>query len=343
MANQTIFVTGATGYIAKHILVKLLNAGFNVVGSVRNLDRGDEVRAAVSPHLTNSDDLDARLRFVALDLGSDEGWDTALTGADALLHTASPFPLTMPKDPEKIIRPAVDGALRALKAAKAAGINRVVLTSSVVAVTSKETANDAQELTEEDWSDLDHPTMTPYTTSKTLAERAAWDFVKTEAPEIALTVINPAFVQGAPLDQNYGTSLKVVERLLVGKDPMLPKFGFTVVDVKDVAEMHLRALTHAGTAGKRFLAADRFLWFSEMAEILKAAHPNRKIVTREAPSFLVRFLAWFDPAIRSIVPSLGKKHVVSNARAREVMEMQFTDAADAVRSSGAFLIDNDLV
>ncbi len=340
---QTVFVTGASGFIAKHIVVRLLNAGYKVVGSVRSLDRSGEVRDAVAPHLESGDDLDARLRFVALDLGSDDGWEAALEGSDVLMHTASPFPLVQPKNEDEVIRPAVDGALRALKAAKAAGIGRVVITSSTVSITNCALPDGRTAYDERDWTDVSQPDLTPYAKSKTLAEKAAWDFVEQEAPEIALTVINPAFVLGPPLDANYGTSVKVVERILRAKDPMLPQIGFSTVDVRDVAEMHVRALERPETIGKRYAGVDRFLWFHEIAEVLKAAHPDRKIVTRKAPGFVVRVLALFDKAIRGILPDLGQRREVSNARAVADLGMEFIAVEEAVRASGAWLIENEVV
>ncbi len=340
---QTVFVTGASGFIAKHIVVRLLNAGYKVVGSVRSLDRSGEVRDAVAPHLESGDDLDARLRFVALDLGSDDGWEAALEGSDVLMHTASPFPLVQPKNEDEVIRPAVDGALRALKAAKAAGIGRVVITSSTVSITNCALPDGRTAYDERDWTDVSQPDLTPYAKSKTLAEKAAWDFVEQEAPEIALTVINPAFVLGPPLDANYGTSVKVVERILRAKDPMLPQIGFSTVDVRDVAEMHVRALERPETIGKRYAGVDRFLWFHEIAEVLKAAHPDRKIVTRKEPGFVVRVLAVFDKAIRGILPDLGQRREVSNARAVADLGMEFIAVEEAVRASGAWLIENEVV
>ena len=336
---QTVFVTGASGFIAKHILVRLLNAGIVVVGSVRNLDRQLEVIAAITPHLTNTENLNDRLKFVALDLNADTGWNDAMQGADALLHTASPFPMSQPKNEQDLIRPAVDGTRRALSAAQTAGINRVVMTSSIVAIMGREIAP-GKALTESDWTDIAHPSVTAYGKSKTQAERAAWDFVANDAPDMALTVINPALVFGAPLDPHYGTSLKIIERILRAQDPMLPKVSFPIVDVQDVAEMHLRALMYPGTDARRFICADTSLWFTEIAEILKADHPDRKIVTRKAPNFLIRLLAKFDPALRSIVPTLGIEVKLANTRAKDIMDMKFTSSADAVRNAARYLIDN---
>ncbi len=341
--SQTVLVTGATGYIAKHIILKLLDAGYNVVGSVRTLSRGDEVVAAVAPHLENAENLDERLRFIALDLSNDSGWEAAMDGVDILMHTASPFPLEQPKDEQELIRPAVDGALRALRAAKAAGIKRVVMTSSAVAVMDSDLAPGKSAYDEDNWTDMNHASITPYGKSKTLAERAAWKFLADEAPEISLTTINPVVVTGPPLDNNFGTSVSIVQRLLAAKDPMIPNFGFPIVDVRDVAEMHVRALKSDESVGKRILAVDRFLWFMEIAKMLKAQFPDRKIVTMPAPNLVVRLLAIFDKSIRQVVPILGKKIEVSNARARDVLGMKFVPAADSVQETAAFLVEHDIV
>ena len=335
--TQTILVTGATGFIAKHIVLQLLNAGHSVVGSARSLDRAAELRAAVDPHLTDPAALD-RLRVVALDLTRDDGWAEAMQGVDAVMHTASPFPMVQPDDEAEVIRPAVDGAVRALRAASAAGVGRVVLTSSVVAVTNTDLPAGRTAHTEDDWTDLDHPATNAYGRSKTLAERAAWEFVRDEAPGMALTVINPALVLGPPLDGTYGTSVGVVERLLHAKDPMLPRVGFSVVDVRDIAAMHVAALERPDTAGKRYIGAESFVWFHEVAAVLKQAHPERRIVTRIAPGLVIRALALFDPAIRSILPGLGKRSDISGQRAREELGIAFIPADETVRATAAWLI-----
>ncbi|PCH65996.1 MAG: hypothetical protein COC12_13875 [Rhodobacteraceae bacterium] len=237
----------------------------------------------------------------------------------------------------------VDGALRALRAAKAAGIKRVVMTSSAVAVMDSDLAPGKTAYDEENWTDLNHAAVTPYGKSKTLAERAAWNFVTDEAPEISLTTINPVLVTGPPLDNNFGTSVSIVQRLLTAKDPMIPNFGFPIVDVRDVAEMHVRALKVDESVGKRILAVDGFLWFMDIAKMLKAQFPDRKIVTLPAPNFMVRLLAIFDKSIRQVVPILGKKIEVSNARAQEIFGMEFIPAADSIQETAAFLVENDLV
>jgi len=339
---HTVLVTGATGFIAKHIVLQLLNAGHSVIGSVRSLDREAELRDAIAPHLNDPAALD-RLRVIALDLTRDDGWAEAMQGVDALMHTASPFPMVQPKDEDELIRPAVDGALRALRAAHVAGVHRVILTSSVAAVTNTDLPPDRTAFTEADWTDPDHPASTPYVKSKTLAEKAAWDFVVKEAPEIQLTTINPSLVLGPPLDGNYGTSIQVIERLLHATDPMLPEVGFSVVDVRDIAAMHVAALDRPDTAGNRYIGSEQFVWFVELAQMLKRAHPDRKVVTRKAPGFVIRLLALFDPSIRSILPSLGQRIELSADRAREELGIDFTSAEDAVHATAAWLVANRVV
>ena len=334
---DTVFLTGASGFIAKHIVVKLLNAGYRVRGSIRSLKRADEIVSAVRPHLDDADGLDDRLSFVALDLGKDEGWDGVMDGCCALLHTASPFPLQQPKTDEEIIRPAVDGTVRALKAAKAAGIERVVLTSSAVAIMYKDLAAGQTAFDEEDWSEDFHPTQNAYGRSKTHAEKAAWHFLKTEAPEMRLTTINPVLVLGPALDANYGTSLQVVERIFAARDPMQPRFGIPIVDVRDVADMHVKALTTPESEGKRVLATEGFMWMSDMAATLGTAYPQRGIKSATAPDFMIKLMGLFDKDVRTIIPQLGVERNVSNERAKDLFKMNFIPAKDALLASGESL------
>jgi dihydroflavonol-4-reductase len=342
MSKGLIVITGASGFIAKHIVLQLLEAGYAVRATVRSEAREAELRMAMAQHVRDASAVDQRLSFAILDLERDEGWDAALAGAEALIHTASPFPLVQPKDENDVVRPAVDGTLRALRAAKNSGLSRVVLTSSGLAVLLAKPNGKAQ-LDERDWSDPKDPRASPYAKSKILAERAAWRFVEQDAPELSLSVINPGFVLGAPLDRSFGTSLRVIQRIMQAKDPMLPNFGFPVVDVRDVARMHVAALERPDAVGKRFLGGDEFLWFPQMAQILKSAFPDRRIVTRKAPNFVIRMLALFDVEIRTIVPNLDQRTDVTAERARRDLGVTFRPAADAVVSAGRFLIENKLV
>lgn len=341
-ANMKILVTGASGYIAKHIVLQLLEKGHIVRASVRSPGRMEEVRDAVRPHLPDGFDLDAHLTFVVLDLEHDEGWDAALQGMDALMHTASPFPLIQPKNPDDVVRPAVEGTLRALRAAKAAGVERVVLTSSGAAVTNREPPAD-RPFDERDWSQPGYKTLTPYARSKLEAELAAWAYVKNEAPEIRLTVINPNLVVGRPLDRHYGTSLSVIERIMRGKDPMLPDIGFNFVDVADIASMHVLALSRPQSEGLRLIGSNGFFSFRDIALLLAKRFPRRRIPLRVAPHFLIRFLGLFDKAIASIIPALGRRERASNERARTMLAMEFSDPLRSVVEAAEFMVENRLV
>lgn len=331
--QQSILLTGATGFLAKHIALKCLAAGHHLRASLRDPAREAELRAALAPHLPA--DAMARLSCVTLDLEKDAGWREAMAGIDTLIHTASPFPINPPSDADDLIRPAVQGTLRALRAARTAGVPRVVLTSSTVAVLNPG-GREVQD--ETDWLDPAAPGTSAYATSKLMAERAAWDFVRDEAKGLALTVINPSLIFGPPLDARYGSSIRIVERLMSGRDPMLPRIGWPVVDVRDVAEMHLRAAEDLSTAGKRFIAAAGSMWMDEMGRLLKTTYPKRRIATRTAPKFLMRAMGLFDPAVRSIVPRLGHLERVSADRARREMGMSFIPPEEALRAAAAALV-----
>ena len=338
---STVLLTGAGGYIGKHVALQLLNKGYEVRASVRDLKRSQEVKDAITPHLAPGVNLEKALTFVLLDLNKDSGWDEALAGVDVLMHTASPFPIASPKNEDEIIRPAVDGTLRALRAAKAAGVKRVVLTSSVAAIYGCDLPTGVSEFDETMWTDVTHPVgSVAYTKSKTLAEKAAWDFVTSQATEIALTTINPVLVMGAPLDRHYGSSISVVERVLKGKDPMLPDLRFGIVDVKDVAKMHVECIDVKTTFGQRILASSGTLSFVQIAEIIKSAYPESKTKTGKAPNFLIKFLANFDADIKAVLPLLGKPMLVSNKRAKSLLGMSFISAETSVKESAAFLIRN---
>lgn len=340
--SAPVLLTGTTGFIAKHIAVRLLDAGHSVRGTLRAPARADEVRAAVGPALQDPAALE-RLSFVPLDLETDAGWDEAAAGCAAILHTASPFPIDLPKDGAVLERPAVQGTLRALRAAQAAGIGRVIVTSSIAAVMMGPRPPGKEVFDEEDWSDPDSPLCSVNDRSKTLAERAAWDFVRQTAPQVGLTVLNPGFVLGPPLDRHFGSSMGLIVRFLRGKDPMVPAFALPVVDVRDVAEAHLRALERPSTAGERILLGGETLRFVEMTRVLKELSPERRIPTRQAPDLVVRLLALFDGEIRSALPMLGRFERVSNAKARRLLDLELRPPREAVRAAGEWLLANGAV
>lgn len=320
MANETILVTGGSGFIGMHCILQALAAGYTVRTSVRSLTREAEVRATLMSAGANNL---GRLSFVAADLMNDAGWAEAVAGCTYVLHVASPFPPAAPKDENELIIPARDGALRVLKAARDAGVKRVVLTSSYAAIGygKKKAAGGAVD-TEADWTDPNGADVRAYVKSKTIAERAAWDFIAREGGVLELSVVNPVGVFGPVLGSDYSTSILVVQRLMDGAMPGCPKLSFGIVDVRDVADLHLRAMTNPAAKGERFLAvAGDFMSILEIARVLKKrmGAAAARVPTKEIPSWLVRIAAMRDPAVAQIVPELGKKKNATNEKARRVL------------------------
>src|SRR5215217_1490782 len=261
---QTVLVTGGSGFLGGWCVIELLRRGYAVRTTVRSLSREPQVRAAIGSEVDPAD----RLTVHAADLTRDEGWPEAVAGCDYVLHVASPFPPKQPKDPDELIVPAREGTLRVLRAGLDAGARRVVVTSSVAAIRLSEGAA-ARPLDERDWTDPDSPSLTPYVRSKTIAEQAAWDLVRERGEEERLSVVNPGAIIGPVLNDDLSYSLQAVQRLLKGV-PGAPRLGFSVVDVRDVADLEIRAMTAPEAGGERFIEVTKFLWISEAGEILRA-------------------------------------------------------------------------
>src|SRR3954469_12028327 len=286
-AHAPVLVTGGTGFLGGWCVAELLRRGLEVRTTVRDVAREPAVRATLERAGVDAGD---RLTVVAADLGADDGWAEAVADCGGVLHVASPFPPEQPKDPDELIVPARDGALRVIKASLDAGVERIVMTSSVAAVRHGRPASPDKPYTEEDWTDGDDVRRTPYIRSKTIAERAAWDHVRAAGAEDRLATVNPGAIIGPVLNDDHSFSLQVAKRLLDGAMPAMPRLGFTFVDVRDVADLHIRALTDPAGAGQRFLATDEFLWISDVAAIMRERLGERasKVPTRVAPNFLVR-------------------------------------------------------
>jgi len=309
--EQTVLVTGGSGFLGGWCLVELLQRGYRARTTVRNLAREAEVRANVGSQVDPRD----RLSVLAADLTRDEGWAQAIAGCDYVLHVASPFPPAQPKDPDELIVPARDGTLRVLRESLAADVQRVVVTSSVAAVRNAGPAANThgRALTEADWSDPDNADLTPYTRSKTIAELAAWQYMREQGQENRLVTVQPGAIIGPLLGEDRSYSLQAVERMLSGRMPGLPRLGFSFIDVRDVAALEVDALTAPDAAGQRLIAAGSFLWLSEVAAILREelGADARKVPRRGAPDLLVRALALVDPGVRSVVRELGQKTTYS--------------------------------
>jgi nucleoside-diphosphate-sugar epimerase len=337
-----ILVTGGSGFIASHAIVQLLNAGHRVRATVRDLKRESEVRAMVKQGGAKAGDS---LSFFAADLQSDAGWAAAVADCDYVLHVASPFPAYVPKQEDELIVPAREGALRVLRAARDARVKRVVLTSSFAAIGYGHPQQNAP-FDETNWSDTTGSDVTAYVKSKTLAERAAWDFIAREGRDLELSVVNPVAVFGPVLGADYSTSVLLIQRLMSGAVPGSPRLSFGVVDVRDVADLHIRAMTHAAAKGERFLAvAGDFMLIHDIAKVLKnrMGEAGKKVPTRQLPNWLVRIAALRDPVVKQILPELGKLKHGSNEKARRLLGWRPRSSEEAIISSAESLLDLNLL
>jgi nucleoside-diphosphate-sugar epimerase len=339
---SNVLVTGGSGFVGSHCILLLLAAGHQVRTTVRNLTREADVRAMLAHGGATSVD---RLSFAAADLERDAGWAEAVSGCDYVLHVASPFPSAIPKDENELIVPAREGALRVLRASRDAGVKRVVLTSSFAAIGYGHKPQTAS-FDEKDWTNPDGDDVRPYVKSKVLAERAAWELMSREGGSLELAVVNPVGVFGPVLGPDYSTSILIVQKLLDGSMPGCPKLSFGVVDVRDAADLHLRAMTSPAAKGERFLAvADDFMSMLQIAQALKRrlGDAARKVPTRELPNWLVRLAALRDPAVKQIVPELGKVKNATNAKARRVLGWNPRSNEDAVVATAESLLRLGLV
>lgn len=337
-----VLVTGGSGFIGGHALLQLLNGGHEVRTTVRDPGREAGVRELLR---ANGADAGERLRFFAADLTSDEGWKEAISGCDFALHVASPFPETLPKHEDELIVPAREGALRVLRAARDAGVRRVVLTSSFAAVGYGHPQQQAP-FDETAWTNLDGGDVSAYVKSKTLAERAAWDFVAREGGGLELATVNPVGVFGPVLGADYATSILLVQRLLAGAMPGCPQLRFGIVDVRDVVDLHLRAMVDLAAKGERFLAtAGDFMLVREMARALKRrlGDAAKRVPTRQLPNWLVKLAALRDPAVKQIVPELGKYKNATSVKAQRMLGWSPRGNEDALLATAESLLRLGLV
>lgn len=334
--SQTVLVTGATGFIAKHCIAELLRQGFEVRGTARDPARGLD---SVSRALARAGVDATGVTMVAADLNSDDGWEAAARGCRHVLHVASPFPIQQPSTRDELIAPARDGTLRLLRAATAVGVERVVLTSSTVAVMYTSESPAGHIYTEADWTDTNRADITPYIASKTIAERAAWDFVGNTSGAPGLAVICPGFVQGPALDPDLSTSLEVQHLMGKGAYPGAPRIEFPVADVRDVAELHVKAMTHDKAAGERFIAANGSASLYGIGQEIAGVLPDlaRKVPRFEMPDVMVRALAVVDKRLRTVLPELGIVRNCSNGKARAMFGHEFRSAETAIRDAALSL------
>lgn len=308
--------------------------------TVRDPAREPEVREAVAREI----DPGGRLSFFTADLLSDDGWPDAVAGCEYVLHVASPFPPTQPKDPDDLIVPAREGTLRVLRASLAAGVKRIVVTSSIAAIERAAGSSPGKVLDEDDWTDPTSPKVSAYAKSKTIAEQAAWELVDQSGDRQRLAVVNPGAIIGPVLSADRSFSIQLVERMLKG-EPAVPKLGYSVVDVRDIAALEIAAMTAPEAGGKRFIGIAEFAWMSQIAETLRArlGDDAKKVPRLTAPNFLVKAMGLFDPSVRSITGQLGLKTDYSAGRAKSLLGWRPRPVEESVIDCARSLIELGVV
>jgi dihydroflavonol-4-reductase len=338
MLNQKeklVVVTGITGFLGSHIAIQLLNEGYQVRGTLRSFARSSQIENVILRHVKHTA---STLSFVECDLLSDEGWDEAMEGADYVIHSASPFLAHIPKDENEIIKPAVEGTLRVLEAAKKHQISRVVLTSSVASALY---GDDSEAQTESSWSNPTNQRVTPYYKSKILAEQAAWHYAK--QTNLELTTILPGLILGPVLESDYGTSAEVIIKLMNKSLPAIPNIGFTISDVREVAKAHILAMTVKNANGERYLVTGKFMWMSDIAETLRSHYPNHKIPKYSLPNWLAKLVSLFDPALKTVIEDLDFKHNITNEKTRTQLKWQPREENDSILATAQSLIEHGAI
>ncbi len=336
-----VLLTGVTGFLGSHTTIQLLEKDYKVIGTLRDMKRADQIRHVIAKQT----DKIAHLTFEEADLTDKHIWHELTKGVDYVQHIASPFPRKIPKNENDLTIPARDGVLHVLEASSANKVKRVVITSSVASIIyGKEKSKREGLFNESQWTNPENKKdSTPYHRSKTIAEKAAWDFIKSDKSGLELSVVCPGAILGPVLERDFGTSANIVIKLMDGSSPALPDIGFDVVDVRSVADLQVRAMEHPRAVNERFIATSQYMKFKEIADVLRGAFPNKKIPKMVAPNFMIRIFANFDKTLKPILVDLGVTRKVDNTLARELLNWKPIPTSEAITSCAKSVIDLQLV
>lgn len=335
--TDTVLVTGVSGFIGSHVTAKLLEKGFAVRGTVRNKSKSQKIVEALSATGTDTSNLE----LVEADLEKDAGWSDAVKDCRYIQHIASPFPLESPSDREALVPAARAGAQRVLEHGFSAGVERIVMTSSLVSMMGQPGRKKKMVITEEDWSDPDWKPLTAYPVSKTRAELSAWAYVKAQGIEEKLTTVCPGLVLGPDSYNNSGASLGLLKAMFDGEFPMTPKVAYPIIDIRDCASLHVAAMTAKKAGGRRLMAAGKTYWLSEVSEILREAYPNaKKLPKSEMPNFVVKLVGLFDDRVKGVIPDLGIFHEADTAYVTSLTGVVPRPSKEAILAAAETLIQN---
>ncbi len=328
MAEQ-VLVTGVSGFIAKHLTLQLLERGYAVRGTVRALNKTEQIKRSLGEAGVDT----SKLTFASADLSSDDGWAAAAEGCAGVFHVASPFPLEQPRDRMALVPAARDGALRVLQAAR--GAERIVMTSSMVAMMYRAGRPDVMPVAENDWTDVNWRRTTPYIVSKTLAEKAAWDAATEGGFKHRLATVNPGLVMGPAMDDDLGASIELLRLMTKGEFPAAPPVSYPIVDVRDVALLHIKAFETPDAGGRRLIAASDTMSLLDIAAVMREVAPElaKKTPARALPAFAVRMAALFDRRVASVLADLGTTPHADTAYVKALTGIEFRTGREAVAAA----------
>lgn len=334
--NRRVLLTGISGFLGSHTAIQLLNKGYKVTGTVRNLSRANDLKAIIekhTPHIQN-------LTIAEADLNDESKWPELTKNIDFIQHIASPFPRSLPKHESELIEPAKNGVLNILKSASVNNVKRVVITSSVAAVVyGKNKKNLNLTFTEKDWTDESNKKdSTPYFRSKTIAEKAAWEYLKKNPSGLELVTVLPGAILGPVLEDDFGTSANIVIKTIDGSIPAIPKIGVEIIDVRSVADLLIKAMELPQANNQRYLASSGYLSFKNIAGILKKEYPNRKVPSKELPDFFVKLLSNFETSLKPILIDLGIERKIDRSKAVNELNWQPLSMEEAILSCAESVI-----
>jgi dihydroflavonol-4-reductase len=337
MNNKRVLLTGVSGFLGSHTAIRLLEKGYTVIGTLRNVERAKSIKAIIEKHTSNA----RNITFVEADLSSTDIWYDLTKNVDFIQHIASPFPRVLPKKESELIEPAKLGTLNVLKAASANGVKRIVITSSVASVVYGKAKNElAATFNENNWTDeTDKKDTTPYIRSKTIAEKAAWAFIENDHSGLELTTVLPGAILGPVLEEDFGTSANIVIKSMDGSSPAIPNIGFDIVDVRSVADLLISAMELPQAANQRYIASSGYLTFKDVAAILKLHYPKRKVPSKALPDFFVKLLSNFDTSLKPILIDLGIKRKIDISKAANELHWKPLPIQEAVLSCAKSVIE----